>query len=102
MDYISQNLDNIQYQLTNHPVMLDNSLFYDVFGYEGGHPGQVSLSEQCIHTQNGVLLSKIIFDSKKSGLAVYLVGRNSRCSLLIISTEHYPRMLEFIFLTEYI
>jgi len=42
VDYISQNLDNIQYQLANHPVMLDNSLFYDVFGHEGSHLGQVS------------------------------------------------------------
>jgi len=40
VDYISQNLDNIQYQLANHPVMLDNSLFYDVFGHEGSHLGQ--------------------------------------------------------------
>lgn len=44
VDYISQNLDNIQYQLANHPLMLDNSLFYDVFGQEGGHPSQVHVS----------------------------------------------------------
>ena len=91
MDYISQNLDNIQYQLTNHPVMLDNSLFYDVFGYEGGHPGQVSWS-----TQDAVLSQ--FLTAKKFGLAVYLVGLNSRCSLLIILIEHYPRMLDLIFL----
>ncbi|XP_068697293.1 heat shock factor protein-like isoform X1 [Montipora capricornis] len=40
VDFISSNLDNIQYQLANHPLMLDNSLFYDVFGHEGGHPTQ--------------------------------------------------------------
>lgn len=43
VDYISQNLDTIQYQLTNHPMMLDNSLFYDVFGHEGVPPGQVRI-----------------------------------------------------------
>ena len=42
VEYISSNLDTIQYQLANHPLMLDNSLFYDVFGNEGGHPCQVS------------------------------------------------------------
>ncbi len=35
VEYISQNLDNIQSQLANHTMMLDNSLFYDVFGQEG-------------------------------------------------------------------
>lgn len=40
VDYISQNLDNIQYQLTNHPLMMDNSFFYDIFGHEGVPPGQ--------------------------------------------------------------
>ncbi|XP_029195975.1 heat shock factor protein 4-like isoform X2 [Acropora muricata] len=40
VEYISSNLDTIQYQLANHPLMLDNSLFYDVFGNEGGHPCQ--------------------------------------------------------------
>jgi len=43
VDYISQNLDNIQYQLTNHPLMMDNSFFYDIFGHEGVPPGQVKL-----------------------------------------------------------
>lgn len=40
VDYISQNLENIQYQLANHPMVLDNSIFFDVFGHEGGHPVQ--------------------------------------------------------------
>lgn len=40
VDYISQNLDNIQFQLANHSMVLDNSLFYDVFGHEGVPPGQ--------------------------------------------------------------
>ena len=43
VDYISQNLENIQYQLANHPMVLDNSIFFDVFGHEGGHPVQVRL-----------------------------------------------------------
>ena len=43
VDYNSQMLENIQYQLSNHPMILDNSLFYDVFGHDGapGAPGQV-------------------------------------------------------------
>ena len=41
VEYISQNLDNIQYQLASHPLMMDNNLLYDVFGYESGAPGQV-------------------------------------------------------------
>ncbi|XP_027052222.1 heat shock factor protein-like isoform X1 [Pocillopora damicornis] len=42
VDYNSQMLENIQYQLSNHPMILDNSLFYDVFGHDGapGAPGQ--------------------------------------------------------------
>jgi len=43
VDYISQNLDNIQFQLANHSMVLDNSLFYDVFGHEGVPPGQVKI-----------------------------------------------------------
>ena len=43
MDYISQNLDNIQFQLANQSMVLDNSLFYDVFGHEGVPPGQVKI-----------------------------------------------------------
>ena len=47
VDYNSQMLDNIQYQLANHPMVLDNSLFYDVFGHEGA-PGQVRAQSSLI------------------------------------------------------